>query len=170
MTCGINGCENEIKWRGLCSTHYYRWYRGHDIPTFQGVSKNRQPDIETSQPNDLDLGWLAGLLEGEGYFSFDNTQRIVLKMVDEDIVVRYKKLLEQILRLQEPIRLFVDYSGKRNDQVIYRITINGANARAIMKLIVPLMGNRRRIALWQSINRYKPKKINLVSLILEKSA
>lgn len=82
-----------------------------------------------------DLHWVAGLLEGDGFF----TQRsslptIGLQMVDEDIVRRVASLLGGSVcrRSQRP---------KRKQQ--FCATIQGPKASGWMATLQPLMGNRR---------------------------
>lgn len=41
-------------------------------------------------PSDLDIGWVAGLIEGEGTFSIgkDHSCRMSVRMTDEDVLIR----------------------------------------------------------------------------------
>lgn len=114
------------------------------------VNKNKNCAL-----SDLELGWLAGLLEGEGGFQFGgNTQTIRLEMSDEDIVVRAALLIKKMIGKEPTIR----YQHRGNDKhsATYIISISGENARFVMKTIVGLMGKRRRQRIWQCLNRFKP--------------
>lgn len=154
--CGIEGCEREVRARGLCHPHYMRWYKYGDIPTFwSGVNGNRQDEIITNKPSSLMLGWLIGLLEGEGHFTYDRTQIVILGMTDEDVVEKAKILMEYVLGCSS---LHVIITRARStDKTMYSIRLYGAKARAIMKLIVKHMGARRRMQIWQALNGYRPQ-------------
>lgn len=120
----------------------------------------------------LELGWLVGILEGEGTFHFDGRQEAVnLQMSDEDTVYRYAKLIEKITGFMPTIG-FLDREPNRS--VMYQCSIKGKRACAIMKLIVPHMGTRRRARIWQVLNKYKQKHselkaANLIQLVKERA-
>lgn len=76
-------------------------------------------------------------------------------MTDEDIVFKVERLLSRILN-KASIHVGFIYRDARKD--MYQIAISGDNARKIMKLVVPHMGTRRRVKIWQSLNRYQQKK------------
>lgn len=165
--CGIEGCNGKVQARGLCNSHYQRWYRGEDIPTFEFNSHgNKQEEILVTEPDQLTLGWIIGLFEGEAYFGLDKgTQVVVIGMIDEDVIRKLKSIIESILSLSKPIHLIVT-NWRKDEQPMFTIRLYGAKARAIMRLIVTRMGNRRRAIIWQSLNGYKPKnKINIDGFI-----
>jgi hypothetical protein len=90
-------------------------------------------------PSDIDLGWLAGILEGEGSFfqlkAFPGQPIISLGMTDEDVVARAAKLMG--------ISYHSDIlpSGKTR----YKFMIRGRpRAGRIMGTLHGLMGERRR--------------------------
>jgi len=85
--------------------------------------------------------WLAGLLEGEGYFgkgypSQPKQASIALEMTDKDIISRVSKLWG------------VKYCAPRvrdsNWSQTYKLQIRGARAIKWMKEIYPYMGLRRQ--------------------------
>jgi len=91
--------------------------------------------------SDLDLMWLAGLLEGEG--CFDNTSngvpRIRLRMADPDVVDRAAMIVGlSIDKVKETSPRGV---GKL---VTYDIAIHGTPAIQLMQLLYLQMGGRRR--------------------------
>lgn len=165
--CGIEDCGKKTMARGLCSSHYQMWYKGYNIPTFklEGPHGLYQPNIEIKRPSDFGLGWLVGLLEGEGHFSWYQTQQLVLGMTDEDIVLKYKALVEDILQVSKPLHLIITHTGRNADLTMFTIRLYGANARAIMKLVVPHMGQRRRAKIWQTINGFSGKKLDVESIL-----
>jgi hypothetical protein len=97
---------------------------------------------------ETDIAWIAGLLEGEGYFGIDNRQRnhkvsktppapfIKISMVDEDIIRRLSKLLDK--SYFSPSRKTV--KGKQ----VYTLHI-GEKEKVlfILEKILPYMGERR---------------------------
>jgi hypothetical protein len=91
--------------------------------------------------SELDLHWLAGLLEGEGSFmpgepSSPNAPRISLAMTDFDIVRRAADLLG--------IKSVGEYEGKNGWQTSYSFHLKGNRAIAVMRQLYPLMGARRK--------------------------
>lgn len=110
---------------------------------------------------DIELGWLAGILEGEGCFRLHHTGNnkhspsIQLDMVDEDIVLRVQVLLQRITKKNTNIN-YRQAIGKRSHyQPSFRLQINGDNAVRVMKAIVKYMGVRRRQKIWQILNGFK---------------
>lgn len=105
-----------------------------------------QPETgETSarQMTQLELGWLAGLLEGEGYFGLIPNRvkgktyaRVGVTMTDEDVIEAVAKLLgSSVLRLKP--------SGNgRLPQ--FRTHVQGQRAVTVMRLLAPYLGLRRR--------------------------
>lgn len=41
--CGVEGCDKKIQSRGLCNTHYYRWWKG--LPLDAPVKKKARPGV-----------------------------------------------------------------------------------------------------------------------------
>jgi hypothetical protein len=128
-----------------------------------------QLDISLGPISDLEIGWLVGLLEGEGNFRYDGkTQRIQLKTTDEDIIYKYVDLIKRLTRQELHINRYADMKN-RNYKEYYQSVIMGNKARAIMKLVVCYMGKRRRQQIWQALNEFKPKTIigvDLTALVL----
>ena len=92
-----------------------------------------------------ELNWLAGLLEGEGSFmkpcpSSPNSPRIAMEICDKDIADRAAALIG--------VRAFEVNQAKRirnpHWRVSYRVTKRGKGAVELMKLLYPLMGQRRK--------------------------
>ncbi len=107
--------------------------------------------------------WLAGLLEGEGYFGMSrNTPRVVVNMTDEDII---KKIAEMFNVTYRPMKGKIRESHPEW-KMCYNVTINGEKAISIMMSILPLMGQRRQekikeiIALWKKVSTPSNQKLN----------
>lgn len=108
----------------------------------------------------LELGWLIGLLEGEGCFDFDGSQRIALGMTDEDTVHKAAEYLSRLAGNKASVA--EDYTqNKRGYQLMHYTYLYGENARIVMRAIVPYMSYRRRQQIWRSLNGFKAPKIKL---------
>ena len=90
--------------------------------------------------------WLAGLLEGEGYFGIHPDRRpgdrrgrleVRLKMTDRDVVERAAGLFPS----GASVRPVIDPRPRKSD--CYRIGWNGATAESVMRAVLPYMGERR---------------------------
>jgi|SRR5882672_2169783 len=120
----------------------------------------------------FDLGWLVGILDGEGYFGYERgTCRVTITMSDEDTINRVAGLFERCLSQQVNIVEENVRSDRPNSSAMYRINLTGDRARRIMRLVVRHMCYRRRQRIWQCLNGYiQPKlKLDIVSLIREVS-
>ena len=95
---------------------------------------------------DIDLYWLAGILEGEG--SFLNARnhvkgklylypRIVVTMTDRDIIDRVSSLFDTSTYIVPNKR-----PEDRKDQ--FRALINGSRAAGLMSRLFPIMSERRQ--------------------------
>lgn len=87
-----------------------------------------------------DAAWLAGLLEGEGWFG-ERRQKgrsprplIALKMTDRDVVERVAVLCGNRA---------VSHTVNEDKKDFYTVRIGGQDAVEIMKLVLPWMGERR---------------------------
>lgn len=123
---------------------------------------------------EFELGWLAGLMEGEGYFglrSDTHTAQVKLEMTDEDVVLRALLLIQRITGRQHAIT-HVERKEKRNNLQTYVIAIYSKDAIKVMKKLIKYMGTRRRRKIWQTLNRYRedktPKaKVDLTTILDE---
>jgi len=94
---------------------------------------------------DQSLAWLAGLLEGEGYFGTINNwvagrlyryPRIGVNMTDSDVISHVASIWGVSVYVMRP-------SGV-SKKVSYRSTIVGSRAADWMRRLYPMMGRRRR--------------------------
>ena len=99
--------------------------------------------------SETEIAWIAGILEGEGYFGIDNRSKdryevsksppapfIKISMVDEDIIQRLSKLLDK--SYFSPSRKTI------KDKQVYTLHI-GEKEKVlfILQKILPYMGVRR---------------------------
>ena len=164
LTCAVEACSSPAAVRGLCASHFNRWYKAttRGRPTRIAPRPLTRADLVTesvahSCSPEEDLAWLAGLLEGEGCFSTTQADGhsypvISLNMVSRDIVARAARLLATTNVHPVPAR---DPSWRPT----VRAAVSGAAAAAWMQRLRPLMGERRRAAIDDALDRYYPIRL-----------
>ncbi len=123
-----------------------------------------------SELSSFELGWLCGILEGEGCFDLHRNQRITVGMTDEDVIYKVAALFERVTK--SPCNVNLQYPQKMHHSVCYKAQLDGEKAKIVMRLVVKYMSSRRRQKIWQCLNHYAPKnvKLDLVQLNLVKRA
>lgn len=108
-----------------------------------------------------DLGWLAGLLEGEGCFRWHRqirrdgrpdwfAPRILLQMTDEDIVRRAQAVVG-IGHVRGP---YGPYKGGTKAHWAWTVSRN-ADAVGLMMTLYPLMGERRQAKIREILDAWR---------------
>src|SRR6267142_2260869 len=106
--------------------------------------------------SDYEIGWLVGILEGEGHFDFNGySQKVQVRLCDEDAMMTYTNLVSRFLECHVDIK-YREPGGNKQD--VYDVVVCGDNARRLMRLVAPCMHFRRRQKIWQSLNSYKAQK------------
>lgn len=122
--------------------------------------------------SDFELGWLVGILEGEGCFDLHRraerqkgTQRIKVMMNDEDTILKVQDLFFRLTGKMASIYRQTYEKENWNDSL--QVMLNGKDAALVMRLIVKHMSQRRRQKIWQCLNFYrvKYKKLDMTNLI-----
>lgn len=100
-----------------------------------------------------DIAWGAGLVEGEGYFSFNGPYRrtpmLGLGMTDRDVVEKFQKLFA-------PTNTIYTYAPPEGCKQAYSVKIVGKRAVGLMLTFFTFLGKRRRerikelLATWKS--------------------
>jgi len=109
---------------------------------------------------DVDLAWLAGVLEGDGYFGVTKGcfmhPIISLRMIDKDTVERVADIFN------EPLVGCSARLGKPHWSPVHAVSTQGKAAMAIMEKILPFMGERRGCKISSITSNYnlKLKQIN----------
>jgi hypothetical protein len=103
--------------------------------------------------SDVDLHWLAGLLEGEGTFlagppSSPRCPAIQFWMTDRDVVERAAAMLDSGVMVVAPRRA--------HWKVAYAVRLRGPRAVVWMRRLRKLMGTRRRAQIDRAIASYAP--------------
>jgi hypothetical protein len=102
---------------------------------------------EPPQLSDVELGWLAGLLEGEGCFTLRKAvpkrskarATIMVSMVDYDVVA-------EVARMLGGYAVAINSTAKSDGHIRqeqYKVVVTGTNAEVIMRRVRPLMFGRR---------------------------
>ena len=105
---------------------------------------------------DQDFYWLAGLLGGEGLFlsgppSAPNSVRIALMMTDADVVARVATLWGVAYHEVRQER-----SRAMGCKPSYYVHLRGKPAAALMKQLLPFMGERRQRQIERALASYDP--------------
>ncbi len=98
---------------------------------------------------DVEVAWLAGLLEGEGSFvapppSDPKRARILIEMVALDVIEKVSELVG--LAYTQPNR------RKEHWRQSYKVTIRGPKAVEVMRAVYPYMSIRRRAQIVRALN------------------
>lgn len=109
------------------------------------------------------LCWFAGLSEGEGYFtltkpdknSLYRVPKIVVTMKDEDVISHASHQFGMKYGIKRP-----KYSHW-ND--IYALKLSGSKTIELLKILFPLMSQRRKTAIQYIFDNYTPPQANLGS-------
>jgi len=104
---------------------------------------------------ELDIAWLSGWLEGEGYFGIPHgSPTICVCSTDSDVVEKAAKLMNSNVTIAK----------KRTDpnkvhyKQIYRTFVRGVRAIAVMNMIRSYMGTRRGNTIDVAIAHYSGKE------------
>lgn len=113
----------------------------------------------------VQISWIAGILEGEGYFTFTKDSAMIrLSMTDVDIVTRIRDIIA-------PGRsIGINYSKKFTkkgilEKPMYYFSVCGSQAIQWMMTIYPLMGIRRQqkireiLVIWKNRSITNPKHV-----------
>jgi len=113
---------------------------------------------------DFELGWLVGLLEGEGCFGLTGyrsgenktTPIIQLAMTDLDVVRRAAAILgggQKEPRVQLAAGQMAGTDGPIARKTVYRWRVAGKRAIEVMRLVLPHMGERRSARIREIFDR-----------------
>ncbi len=114
---------------------------------------------ETMIPEHSDLAWLAGLLEGEGYFGMGNNGansvrlRVTCRMTDKD-VLRKAQAMTGMGRFYKVNRDNGYYKAHWKDTWNWEINKKD-HIYALIVALYPFMGKRRGVRILEMIETYK---------------
>jgi hypothetical protein len=107
----------------------------------------------------VDLGWIAGLIEGEGYIGrigrkSQPVASLEIYSTDRDVIERLVKLLGGKTKQREQCLSARKYS-KGQTKTLYYVRWNSARAAAIIMTIFPLLSERRKASAIGSLELWK---------------
>ena len=88
---------------------------------------------------DFELGWVVGLLEGDGTFTWTGVPRIAVRMTDKDTVQRFASIVQE--SVLGPYENVSDGAVRRQ---VYMCAINGRKAVSLMGVLRRHMSHRRQ--------------------------
>jgi hypothetical protein len=127
-----------------------------------GISPKRRkyilaPIVPINSCNPLDAAWLAGIMEGEGSFCFlkngkrkSGVIKIQIGMTDRDVIDRVAKLMENAPVYNLRIR--------PDRKPAYLVAKTGYAAERIMIFLRPMMGERRKSQIDESLSKWQSRK------------
>ena len=125
-------------------------------------------EAEPTSLTEIEIAYLAGLLEGEGCFQHEGNRgklRVNIGMVDRDIIERVHTLFKKDCPSAPPI--IHDRRSERyprhSDQYIARV--NGDQARHFMKLVLLYMGERRGAKIRECLDCHNVPDLNLSGIL-----
>jgi len=88
------------------------------------------------------IGWVAGLLEGEGTFQFTGTPTISINSTDLDTIRRLRSIVgcKNEISISNPKKR----PGRHNHSILYRLSFGSSLAVQWMMTIYSLMSIRRK--------------------------
>lgn len=112
--------------------------------------------------SDAEVGWLAGLLEGEGSFLMDRCHvggreyrypKIVVSMTDRDVI-------EHAARLLGDNKVYPLPPSKQPEsrKPAFRAHVSGWKAAELMRQIYPWLGQRRRTRIDAILSEYEARE------------
>lgn len=114
--------------------------------------------------SNFDLGWLVGIIEGEGcIFTITGTKGtpgIVVHMTDKDIITRISSLLDKPF-----------YKKKRTNsshKSVYSVGIYAFEAVELLTLIIPFLGLRRKTKAKEVLSKWSRRQKELIEEIKQR--
>ena len=95
----------------------------------------------------IDIGWMAGLIEGEGCISWNETPQIQICMTDRDIIERVVKIFGS--------NLCGPYDKGPVNKTAWSTSIAGAKAAGWLMTVFTLLGDRRKVKTKEVLAKWK---------------
>jgi hypothetical protein len=111
------------------------------------------------KPTIVDIGWLAGFLEGEGYFGYGGSKKyptiaIQLVSTDKDVLEKVVDLFGGRIIQRKNTNTGHNVKGKPY-KAIYSVSWYSDRAAAIAMTVFPLMGTRRQTTIKNILDLWK---------------
>ena len=86
--CSAEGCEQPVKVRGMCRRHYQQWWNSEEGKA--AARRYGSAKVLTLPSQEAELGYLAGLIDGNGCITWRDTERrhwsVKVTMADREII------------------------------------------------------------------------------------
>jgi hypothetical protein len=143
FTCLSQDCTNRTLAQGLCNKHYKRAIANGSIKAWE-----TDCTADTSNWTDINIAWVAGIIEGEGcIFSRRRFRKsgtpfyegqLTVAMTDYDIILRLSEIL-RIGNIRGPIQ------GIKNKKPYWVWSVSrNEDLKLILKTLMPWFGIRRK--------------------------
>jgi len=105
-----------------------------------------------------EIYWIAGLLEGEGCFYSNSPYScaITIQITDKDVIYKIASILGGTGNVREPD---ISKSTGFNKKQVYSYSIFGILAVDWMRLILPIMGERRKTKILELLSNFDNRPI-----------
>lgn len=96
-----------------------------------------------------EIGWVAGIVEGEGNIAItnDKTPVVAIKMCDKDVI-------EKLAKLFKMDRIVTIAPRDKNHRMQYQILLSGKKAAGWLYTIYSLMGHRRKAKIIEVMSKW----------------
>jgi len=166
IACAAESCVSAAATRGLCDRHYNHWYKAdrRGRPTTFKPRPLTRDDFVREEPehtatSDCGVGWLAGLLEGEGSFERRIARGHVYPAIEVEMCS--KDVVERAAALLHATTVSVRLPRSQSWSSTYVAAISGARAAEWMQRLRPLMGVRRTAAIDVALDDYDPVRLSV---------
>lgn len=106
-------------------------------------------------PSEAEIAWLAGLLEGEGWFGSmplrRNAPKLQVTMGDRDAIQRAATVVGGLVGRSFAVSPMKKYRAQERSQM-YRLSVAGTSAEIVMKAVRPWMCARRGSTIDQALH------------------
>lgn len=101
-------------------------------------------------PSREDVIWLAGLMEGEGCFTWCSSLTVTLAMCDEDVVRRAARIMGA-----RSVRYRKRNPDRETQRPTFEFALTSARAAGWMMMLYPFMGERRQRRIRELLARWR---------------
>jgi len=137
--CIVDECFEESRVKGACLPHYSRFMKYGSYES-RGLRGPKAGPSRTSIILIEDIHYVAGIIEGEGYFHKNSAAlRIIVEMTDKD-TLEYLQKITHMGRISKPL---LKINQKHNTTWTWTVSKRGEVARLLLA-IYPLMSLRRK--------------------------
>lgn len=170
--CSVNGCGRVARHGGLCKTHYTKKMAGKDIDVkLRTITSDKailteigvMPVWATSTVNQMtegQIGWMAGIFDGEGSVCDDgkNGVRLQIEMTDQDTI-------EKVKEFTGVGNISVVPPSKDNYQIKYKWRVGTKeDVITLINLILPWMSLRRTERMKKALDRLSSNRGKLLPI------